>query len=337
MSLDSLSKSILPKLEDELKRSVYLADGRGYDDLYEMLAYHLGWIGTDSSLKARGKRIRPLMLLLTTSAAGGDWEYALPAAAAVELIHNFSLIHDDIEDDSPIRRGRPTLWKKWGIPQAINTGDAMFSLAHLAILRLEATTSTATALIASTILHESCLQLTKGQFLDIAYQEHGNLSMDAYWPMVEGKTAALLSASTEIGAVIAQCSNETRIAYKEFGNSLGLAFQTKDDLLGIWGDAALTGKSATSDLISGKKSLPVLYGLSQNGDFSKRWAEGPIYADEVTDITKLLEDEGAREYTQKISDNLTQKAIQSLSEANPQGDAGEALVELANLLLNRQQ
>lgn len=337
MSLDSLSKSILPKLEDELKRSVSLANDTGFGDLYEMLAYHLGWIGPGSGLKARGKRIRPLMLLLTTSAAGGDWNCALPAAAAVELVHNFSLIHDDIEDDSPIRRGRPTIWKKWGMPQAINTGDAMFSLAHLTILRLESTTSTIIALKSSRILHESCLQLTKGQFLDITYQEHVNLSMDAYWPMVEGKTAALLSASTGIGAVIAQCSDEVRLAYGEFGRSLGLAFQTKDDLLGIWGDAALTGKSAASDLITGKKSLPVLYGLSQNSDFSKRWAEGPIFANEVSDIAKLLEDEGARDYTQNVSDNLTQKALDALSEANPQGEAGKALVELANLLLNRQQ
>ncbi|MCK4978599.1 MAG: polyprenyl synthetase family protein [Anaerolineales bacterium] len=337
MSFESLSQIMLPALEEELKQSISRSNDDGYGELHNMLAYHLGWTGEGSGPKAMGKRIRPLMLLLITSAAGGEWNCALPAAAAVELVHNFSLIHDDIEDDSPLRRGRPTLWKKWGMAQAINAGDAMFSLAHLAILRLEETTSKTITLKASQILHGSCLQLTQGQYLDIAYEERGDLSIDAYWPMVGGKTAALLSACTEIGALIARSSDEARSAYQEFGNSLGLAFQTKDDLLGIWGDAALTGKSADSDLITGKKSLPVLYGLSQNGAFAKRWAEGPILPNEVSDLANQLADEGTRDYTQKISDKLTQKALHSLSEANPQGEAGMALVELANQLLNRQQ
>ncbi len=337
MSLDSMSEIMLPKIEDELKRAVSLTDSEGYGELYNMLAYHLGWTGAGSGAKARGKRIRPLMLLLTTSAAGGDWNTALPAAAAIELIHNFSLIHDDIEDDSPLRRGRKTLWKKWGVAQAINAGDAMFSLAHIAIIRLEETTSKLVAFDATKILHASCLRLTQGQFLDISYEEDGNLSMDAYWPMVEGKTAALLSASTEIGAIIAQSNNQTRYAFREFGRLLGLAFQTKDDLLGIWGDAALTGKSAASDLTSGKKSLPVLYGLSLNGAFSNRWAEGPIFPDEVSDVARQLEYEGAREYTQNISDDLTRKALLALAEADPQNDARITLEELADKLLNRQQ
>lgn len=337
MSLDSISVIMLPKLEDELKRAVSLTDREGYGELYNMLAYHLGWTEAGSGVKASGKRIRPLMLLLTTSAAGYDWKAALPAAAAIELVHNFSLIHDDIEDDSPLRRGRQTLWKKWGLAQAINAGDAMFSLAHIAILRLEETTSKLVAFDATKILHASCLRLTQGQFLDISYEEDGNLSMDAYWPMVEGKTSALLSASTEIGAIIAQSNNQAREAFREFGKLLGLAFQTKDDLLGIWGDAALTGKSAASDLISGKKSLPVLYGLSLNGDFSNRWEEGPILPDEVPDIARLLESEGAREYTQKISDDLTRKALLALAEADPKNDARIALEELADQLLNRQQ
>jgi geranylgeranyl diphosphate synthase type I len=337
MSLDSLSKIILPTLEDELKKSISLSNGDGYAELHKMLAYHLGWIGEGSSQKVRGKRIRPLILLLITSAAGGDWNSALPAAVAVELVHNFSLIHDDIEDNSPLRRGRPTLWEKWGVAQAINAGDAMFSLAHIAILRLEETTSKTITLTASQILHGTCLKLTQGQFLDIAYEERGDLSIDAYWPMVGGKTAALLSACTEIGAIIAKSSKETRSAYLEFGNSLGLAFQTKDDLLGIWGDSASTGKSADSDLIAGKKTLPVLYGLSKNGAFAKRWANGPILPNEVTDLANQLAVEGARDYTQQISDKLTQNALHSLSEANPQGEAGAALVELANQLLKRQQ
>ena len=337
MSLESLSQLMLPVLEEELQKSISPSNGDGYEDFHNMLAYHLGWLGEGSGPNARGKRIRPLMLLLTTSAAGSEWERSLPAAAAVELIHNFSLIHDDIEDNSPLRRGRPTLWTKWGMAQAINAGDAMFSLAHLAILNLAETASEVISLKASQLLQASCLKLTQGQYLDIAYEDRGDLSIDAYWPMIGGKTASLISTCTELGALVAECSDDVRGAYHDFGDTLGLAFQTKDDLLGIWGDAALTGKSSDSDLLAGKKSLPVLFGLSQKGAFAKRWAQGSIRADEVSELADQLVDEGARDYTQKISDQLTQQALQYIDEANPQGQAGVALVELANLLLRREQ
>lgn len=337
MPLESLLQIMLPALEDELKRSIATSNTDGYEKLHNMLAYHLGWVGEGSGSRASGKRIRPLMLLLATAASGGEWERSLPAAAAVELVHNFSLIHDDIEDNSPIRRGRPTVWKKWGMAQAINAGDALFSLAHLSMLRLNETTSIVIALQATQLLHETCLLLTQGQYLDIAYEDRSDLSVDAYWPMVSGKTAALLSACTEIGALISEVDGAIREAYREFGHLLGLAFQTKDDLLGIWGDAAQTGKSADSDLLTGKKSLPVLYGLSQNGPFAERWAQGPIWAEEVSTLAKRLEDEGARDYTRQISDQLTQQALQSLAEAHPQGEAGVALVDLANQLLRRKK
>ena len=337
MSLESLSLLMLPAIEEELKKSIAPSNGDGYEDLHNMLAYHMGWLEEDSGSKVGGKRVRPLLLLLTTSAAGSEWERSLPAAASVELIHNFSLIHDDIEDNSPLRRGRPTLWTKWGMAQAINAGDAMFSLAHLAILNLVETTSDSVALRATKLLQASCLRLTQGQYLDIAYENHGNLSIDAYWPMVGGKTASLISTCTELGALIAECNDNSRGIYHDFGYTLGLAFQTQDDLLGIWGDAASTGKSSKSDLITGKKSLPVLYGLSQKGAFAKRWTKGSIKVDEVLDLADQLVNEGALEYTQRISDQLTRQALQYLDEANPQGKAGLALVELANLLLNRKQ
>jgi geranylgeranyl diphosphate synthase type I len=172
--------------------------------------------------------------------SGGKWENSLPAAAAVELVHNFSLIHDDIEDNSHLRRGRPTVWTKWGIPQAINTGDAMFTLAHLTILGLESTCSKAITLKAAAILQETCLELTQGQYLDIAYESQKELSIEGYWLMVSGKTAAMLAASTELGGLAAGCSPEEQQAYHEFGHALGLAFQVQDDYLGIWGEVELT-------------------------------------------------------------------------------------------------
>jgi geranylgeranyl diphosphate synthase type I len=335
MSFATLSVPMLEAIEGELRRAVQLADGERLAEFLGMLAYHLGWEGEGAGPEARGKRIRPLLLLLTCAAAGGDWQRALPAAAAVELIHNFSLIHDDIQDNSPLRRGRPTVWKLWGVPQAINSGDAMLTLAHLSALRLADANSAEVALQAGIILQGACLQLTKGQYLDLSYEARGALTLDDYWTMVSGKTAALLSTCTEVGAMIAQVNSASRAAYRRFGHSLGLAFQALDDVLGIWGDAVSTGKSIESDLLSGKKSLPVLYGLEQNGPFARRWSQGPLQVDEIAGMAAQLEAEGGRGYAQGAASRLTVEALQALAEAEPQGEAGQALRELADSLLNR--
>ncbi len=335
MSFKDITTPMLPCIEDELQRAVDLVKVHGMQEYHRMLAYHMGWEGEGAGPTARGKRIRPLLVLLTDGAAQGDWNNALPAAAAVELIHNFSLIHDDIQDGSDQRRGRPTVWKAWGTAQAINSGDAMFALAHLTIFRLAGTTNEHTAFQAAHMLQETCLELTKGQFLDMSYETQSQLMIEDYWPMVSGKTAALLATCTELGALIAGADERIRSYYRQFGRSLGLAFQVQDDILGIWGDAALTGKSAESDLLTGKKSLPVLFGLSQKGRFSQRWAEGPIQPDEVSQLAKVLEEEGAYNYTQNTSAELTQRALQSLSDTQPISEYADALIELANHLVNR--
>jgi geranylgeranyl diphosphate synthase type I len=331
------SQQLLDAIEEELRKSIELANEPNLGEYYHMLAYHLGWAGEGAGSEARGKRIRPLMVLLTCSAAGGDWYRSLPAAAAVELIHNFSLIHDDIQDKSQIRRGRETVWYRWGVAQAINAGDAMFTLAYLSLLGLESTTSPQLAIQAACCLQIACLQLTKGQFLDLTYENQSHLPVEAYWQMVAGKTAALLGACTELGALLAQTSASRQTAFREFGYYLGLAFQAQDDILGIWGDAALTGKSNESDLLTGKKSLPVIYGLNQKGPFADRWMQGPILAEEVKTLAEQLEAEGARTFTQESASKMTEQALQSLEQAQPQGEAGEALTALAYRLLNREE
>ena len=325
-----------PSIEKALREAVKRADNPGPENLHSMMSYHMGWQGDGAGPAATGKRIRPLLVLLTTQAAGGDWQRALPGAAAVELIHNFSLIHDDIEDDSPLRHGRPTLWTKWGIPQAINTGDAMFTLAHLALLGLEETTSPVITLQATTVLQRTCLRLTQGQHLDISFEEQKTIPIEAYWSMINGKTAALISACTEIGALAANAGDNIREAYRLFGHDLGLAFQVLDDILGIWGDAAKIGKSNASDLVTGKKSLPVIYGLGQNGDFARRWLAGPISHEEVPAMAAQLESEGVRDYAQGEANRLTDAALNALAQAHPTGEAGQALTQLANQLLQRE-
>ncbi len=339
MSLTTFSSTLLPAVEAEMQRVVALTHTASTAELHHMIAYHMGWEGEGAGLKAQGKRIRPLLVLLCYGSALSSafspsaFNAALPAAASVELLHNFSLIHDDIQDNSPLRRGRPTVWKKWGLAQAINAGDAEYTLAYTAMLDLK---PSEIALEAVNILQRTCLALTQGQYLDMSFETRSSVTLDEYWTMIGGKTAALTAACTELGALAARADAATRAGYREFGRYLGLAFQVQDDLLGIWGDAALTGKSAESDLVAGKKSIPVIYGLSQNGPFAARWAQGPITEPEAHALAAQLAAEGAQAYTQHMADDLTGKALRYLEEVKPYGEAGEALAELADMLLKRQ-
>jgi geranylgeranyl diphosphate synthase type I len=345
MNLKTFTESMLPAIEAELQQFVAKLDEPHTRLFHEMLTYHMGWSGEGSGLEATGKRIRPLLVLLTYAAASGStgktklastgWEQALPVAASIELIHNFSLVHDDIQDGSNLRRGRLTVWKKWGMPQAINAGDALFILAHMALLGAKEAFPLEIALQAGTIVNDACLALSSGQFMDISYEKRTDLVTEDYWPMISGKTAALLSACTQVGASLAGADESAQENYRCFGHYLGLAFQVQDDYLGIWGDSALTGKSTESDLVAGKKSLPVLFGLSKNGAFAKRWAEGSIHFDEVGPLSEQLATEGAKLFSQEAADQMTDLALQSLRAAEPQGDAGEALFDLAHMLLNR--
>jgi geranylgeranyl diphosphate synthase, type I len=335
MIIQEQTMQMQPAVEFELERVVNQSIEDDYPQLRSMLRYHLGWEGEGSGRDAQGKRVRPLLVLLTTSSAGGDWQSALPAAAAVELIHNFSLIHDDIQDQSPMRRGRSTVWVKWGVAQAINAGDLMFTLAHLSLLNLKGVIPAEDILSASQVLHQTCVQLTKGQFLDIWNESEKSIPMDAYWPMISGKTASLLACCTELGAIVAGAGLERRNAFREFGYKLGLAFQVQDDWLGIWGNSSQTGKSTDSDLVSGKKTLPVLYAIQQQKQFAQRWANGPITASEVPELAQLLIDEGAQTYTERLSNQLTLESLEALDAGSISNEAGAALRNLAKKLLGR--
>ena len=334
--MNKLTEPLLSAIEGELRDQIARLDEAHTSDYHEMLTYHMGWTGEGAGAKARGKRIRPLLVLLTASASGGSWEKVLPAAAAVELIHNFSLLHDDIQDKSETRRGRPTVWVKWGIAQAINAGDGLFISANLSMTGLQENFPAETILRGARSLQETCLNLTRGQFLDIFYETQEDLTVGDYWQMISGKTAALLSTCTELGALFGGADEASQGAYRDFGHYLGLAFQVQDDILGIWGDEALTGKSTASDLLEGKKSLPVLYGLEKKGKFASKWKTAPLRKEDVPVMAKLLEVEGARLMAQEHADQMTDLSLKSLRMANPQGEAGDALFSLVERLLGRE-
>ncbi len=330
-SLEELSTHILPQVEETLRQALSDLQPAPYAPLWEMLAYHLGW----EEGAAGGKRIRPLLVALCAQAAGGDWRLALPAAAAVELVHNFSLIHDDIEDNSPMRRGRPTVWLRWGMAQAINSGDTLFTLAFHTLLKLAETHPAQVVLRAEEMLLAGCRRLTQGQFLDLLFEDRDDLTEGEYWDMISGKTAALLQSACGLGALCALADDERIGAYEAFGRLLGLAFQVQDDYLGIWGDEMHTGKSVESDLVSGKKTLPIVFGLQQQGAFARRWKRGSIAPEEIEEVIALLEAEGAKAYTQEKGRELTRQALDALERMKPQAEVGAALAELTQKLLSR--
>jgi len=285
--------------------------------VYEMCRYHLGLDGSGST----GKRMRPLLGLLAYASITGDHHGALPGAAAVELGHNFSLVHDDIEDDDRERHHRPTLWSRHGVPHAINAGDMLFSLSRVALHRLtDLGFSDRKVLRLMRLYDETCVALCEGQYLDMRASESTELmSVDAYFDMIGRKTAALISAGIEAGALLATNDEAVIGRYRAFGWDLGIAFQLNDDLLGIWGLEAATGKEAT-DLARHKKTLPVLYAFETAGPEDRaRLAE--LYADdglddgEVREIVDILERTGAREYTRAQARQRRDGALAELDAA----------------------
>lgn len=335
----SLTKIMLPAVEQEMQTVLQLDPQAPSDAFFGMLHYHMGWVDAslDQVASNGGKRIRPILCLLSCQAAGGDWQAALPAGAAIELLHNFTLIHDDIEDSSPTRRGRATVWKLWGLPQAINIGDSLFALSYLALLRLsERGVPAGTVVQAIRRFGETSLHLTNGQYFDMDFETRGVVTVDEYITMIEGKTAALLSLCCELGALVAGRDADSVHHFRQFGRDLGLAFQVKDDILGIWGDEAVIGKSAATDIETRKKTLPVLYGLAQSAALRELYRQPENDPEFVPRVVTLLEASGAQEFAQAQASHYSQSALNHLAATRPGAEASQALEQLAALLLERQ-
>jgi geranylgeranyl diphosphate synthase, type I len=335
MKLDNFVGLFRPAIEKDLK-SVIADNLEGQQpEFMGMVNYHMGWEGEGAGEEAEGKRIRPLLLLLTVSAAGGDWCRSLPAATAVELVHNFSLIHDDIQDNSTMRRGRPTVWFKWGVAQAINAGDLLFTLAYISLNREKVSLDSDAVVESVNVLSRGCARLTRGQFLDLDFEKRGLVSLDAYFQMIDGKTAALLSVCTELGAISAGVEASRRILFQEFGYNLGMAFQIIDDWLGIWGDSAFTGKSTQSDLIARKKTLPVVYMLKSSEEFVELWNKPTILPADLPALLKLMEQGHAMDYVLSEADRFSSIAMDKLEKCSGSNEAADALRYLTKQLLAR--
>lgn len=301
-------------------------------------SYHFGWNDAQGApIEGRsGKALRPLLALLAAEAAGGDWGPAVPAAVAVELVHNFSLVHDDIIDRDTVRRNRPTAWKVFGTTEALLAGDALHALAFEVLADSEhAHAASGAATLAATVR-----TLIDGQLADTRFERRDRVGIAECVAMSEAKTASLMACATELGALFGGGDAAQIEALRGFGFRLGLAFQHVDDLLGIWGDPAVTGKSAFSDLRSRKKSLPVTAALGsgrpETAELSQMYtASGTVEEEEVRRIAELVERCGGRRASEEAAEVLTAAALAQLNAAGLRQAAVAALVDLAETTVGR--
>ena len=345
-SLSDFASLWLPRIDDEM-RAVLETRDTAQASHYGMMHYHMGW--ADEALRPTaspsGKHIRPLLCLMACHAVGSDPAVAVPAAAAVEILHNFSLVHDDIEDGDETRRHRPTLWTLWGVPQAINVGDGMFALAYAALLRAYprssknagASLSAECALEAIDCFTQVCIDLTGGQHLDLSFEDRESVTVADYLRMIEGKTAALIAGSIALGALFGGANSRQAQCLHSFGRNIGLAFQIQDDILGIWGDPAVTGKAAGNDILRRKKSLPLLYALEHPAGSCRMKELWRSFISEETlpDVLGQLEEVDARRWSEEKLHHFHGEGMNALADALGSQAENSLLFALADELLQR--
>ena len=330
------------KLDNEMRSSVLLEDS----EINLIHRYFLGWVeetGCPSILsETRGKRLRPILCLFTCDALSGSWEKAMPAAVALELIHCFSMIHDDIQDEDVERHHRPTVWSIWGQSKALIAGNAMNSLGGLVALDLEKNGfSEDKSLRASLILTESCLSMIEGQCLDIAFEERVDITTVEYLDMIGGKTEALIKCATYLGSLLSVDDESTIQEFRRFGSQLGGAFQIRDDVLGVWGKEALTGKAVGNDIRRRKKSYPVIYSLENStgkdkDELIRIYLKERLSEEDVGRVFQIMENVQALEYSNRLINKMLLEARNVLDHIELPDWARSELDELINFLSSRE-
>jgi geranylgeranyl diphosphate synthase, type I len=280
-------------------------------DLYGMIRYHLGWTDQnfDPVCADSGKRVRPLISLLTCGAMGGNPDDAVPVAAAIELLHNFTLVHDDIQDRSTQRRGRDTVWRIWGESQAINVGDAIFAISQLALLRSVETRmprERLARLVAE--FNRVALRIVEGQVLDLDFERRWDITTSDYLRMIAGKSAAIVGFASWSGAWVAGADEADCRALADFGVNLGLGFQIRDDYLGVWGSEAETGKVQGDDVRRRKRAIPLVLALDRFPDRDRDWLR------QTCDTSSDLDDAAVQRIIALMGEHAIDAAVQGLAE-----------------------
>ncbi len=293
MTVANASPPVLRRTDALLARPLAEAVGSLPEVVQPVVAYHLGWATPNRPGGTGGKALRAALAVLSTEAARAPFETGVPGAVAVELVHNFSLLHDDVMDGDTTRRHRPAAWTIHGQGLALLAGTSLLvrAQAHLAA-------SGPTGPVAGARLEQAIQQLVVGQALDLAFEQRDDVTVADWTAMAQGKTAALLATSTSVGAVLADAPESLIAALATYGQHLGLAYQAVDDLLGIWGSTAVTGKPVGADLRRGKKTLPVVAALEAGGPRAKRLADLLAQATgddaDVTEMAWLIDANGGR-------------------------------------------
>ena len=309
--------------------------------------YHFGWADASGQPAGGdgGKGVRPALAVLSAEAVGAPSRLGVPGAVAVELVHNFSLIHDDVIDGDAERRHRPSVWALFGIGRAVIVGDALLALAQqvvldpASVLGIERPTADASGRAARRIA-EATASMIAGQALDMAFETSNEVDLEHCLLMEAGKTGALLSCAAAIGAEFSEAEPASVEALGRFGLELGLAFQAVDDLLGIWGDPVRTGKPAGSDLRQGKKTIPVVVALAASDNAGSELAQllagAPLDDAEAERAAELVEKAGGRALTLEVARRRLDAALAALDTPGFVEQPRDELVEVAQFVVERE-
>jgi len=300
--------------------------------LRPILAYHVGLADERGRpANAVGKLLRPSLVLFVAQQLGASLERALPAAVGLELIHNFSLIHDDIQDGDRTRRGRPTVWAAWGVNEAINAGDLMQALAVHEALQ--------SGPVAASLLLNATAAMIEGQSMDLGFETR-TVALDQYLRMIDGKTGALIVAAFQLGGAVADADDATQAVLRRLGRAVGRAFQIQDDLLGIWGDALVVGKPNASDIRRRKKSYPTVLAFERaNGDdratLQQIYGQAALTDDDVDWVINLMTRLGIQSDGRITVQEHLDDAAQALDELPFSTDGRRDLENLMDYLARR--
>lgn len=339
--------AMFARYKDQVERELAaIVPAVGSSPLATPMQYHLGWVDQGgnpaASPASQGKALRPTLCMFACEALGGDLSRAASAAAAIELIHNFSLIHDDIQDGDRERRHQRTVWDLWGVPKALVCGNGVQSLGDGAMLCTAGQgTPPQITLQVSRRLLEAYLEMIEGQCLDLGFESRTDIATADYLQMIAGKTGALIRSSLEIGATLAESSPANAQAFAEFGRYLGRAFQIRDDYLGVWGDAAATGKSTDNDIRRRKKSFPAVYALEQasgaaGAELRRIYGQEELSDADVLRVMEIMDAVGAPQYAAQLTEESASDAVRALDGVELPAWARAEVAELVDFLAHRE-
>ena len=316
--------------------------------VYDMLRYCMGWSDCQGEKVngISGKAVRPSLCMFACESTGGDVKYAVPAAVALELIHNFSLIHDEIQDHDEIRHHRDTLWKVWGVPKALVAGNILRVVADKALEPLHHLAHPEAMEVGRNLLTEACLEMIEGQYLDISFEGRLNISQDEYMGMISRKTGALIRCSVNLGSYIGSVYTSRALGveyvsrFREVGEHLGYAFQIRDDILGVWGREEDTGKQVGLDIRRKKNSLPIVHALATASNkeldiLKKVYSRDVVSDNDVEMVLDILESLGSQKHAEDLASQYCGLALEAFDSIDINIKSRGEMEDLIKFLLVR--